>query len=211
MTKGTFTIVAGPMTGASFEYNGKTGLGKTTTAIEVANHVASIHGADAVLALQPVENTRDGGFLKGKNKEIWHAVLVSDPHRISERLKGVRVLLIDEAHLWLGKHAALATLCMKARAMGIDVWLFGCDTDHCNKPFPWFALMKPLADKVHYVTGRCQCGRRATKTFRHGLSEEAICVDTNEGHYESVCGWPCFWICFVMRKIRRLFRKKGVK
>jgi len=210
MKLGCFSIVAGPMTGASFEYNGKTGLGKTTTAIEIAKHVASQHGAGAVLALQPIENTRDGGFLRGKNGERWPAVIASDPHAINGLLTGVRVLLIDEAHLWLKKHDALAMLCMKARARGIDVWLFGCDTDHCNKPFPWFRLMRPLADRVHYVTGRCQCRRKATKTFRHGLSEEAICVDTNEGHYETLCLW-CFRICYVMRKIRRLFRKRGVK
>lgn len=207
-TRGTFTIIAGPMTGNSFTYGDKTGLGKTSTLIEVAKAVTAQFGPDSVLALQPIENTRDNGELKGKNGESWPAMLLDDPLKARAAIEkpGVKVLVVDEAHLWLKREKALLALIMKALSLGISVWIVGCDTDHMNKPFPWFKLMKPAADKVHMVTGRCQCGRPATKTFRHGLSEEAICVDTNEGHYESSCEF-----CAVCCHYARMLRKEGAK
>jgi thymidine kinase len=156
------------------------------------------------MALQPAANVRDKGWLLSPNGARFRATVLEDPLEAwnsLDREPGYKSLVIDEAHLWLRKEKELLALMLKARHKGLGVWLAGIEFDHLGKPFPWWQSIRPESDFVHRLTAPCDCGARASYTFRHGLSDASIQVD-HLGHYQSCC-LACFAIFRTARELRK--------
>lgn len=198
------TILEGPMRCDSFGHAGRTGLGKTSTLVHLARDTTEKHGHGAVLALQPYTNTRDGGWLMGANGDRWRAQWLASPSLVHFALEhpDLRLIIIDEAHLWINQEVELLRLILKASGLGIDVWLSGIRFNHMNQEFSWWPVISPYAKTIHHLTAPCQCGRRATHVFRHGLSEASVQVDCAATLYESVC-LTCWEICDSARQERK--------
>lgn len=201
-------ILVGPMRCDSFAYGRHSGLGKTSGLVAVAEACIEQHGPDSVVALQPATNTRDNGALVCASGKRIPAQLLRDPMEVWHAIEavGLKLLIVDEMHLWIGQEHSLLRLILKAQRYGLDVWCAGIEIDHLGHYFNWWPLFKNFATEIHQLTAPCQCGRRATKTFRHGLSNSSIHV-SELGHYEANCG-TCGRINRLARWLRGVFRKR---
>jgi len=182
--------------------------GKTGAAIALCWEAEKQHGPGAAIAIQPANNTRDGGDLVARSGERYPAMVLQDAYQITGTLarSPARLVVIEEAHLWEHPQILIGA-CAALRARGMRVILLGVPEDHMGQPFEWWQLAQGVANRVHRLTGRCQCGRRSTRTFRHGLSNARVLVD-DLGHYEGVC-WVCWLFCRLARSLRSLFRVEG--
>lgn len=187
--------------------------GKTGAAIQLVWR-AKDRGHKAICCYQPEANTRDGARLLAKSGESCSAYQEPDADslRMIDLLTPgfVYAVVVEEAHLWSDPGALIAALA-GALGRGIHVALIGVEIDHMREPFGWWPLAQSLAAgmaerghraDVYQLSGTCQCGRRATRTFRHGLSNGRIHVE-EVGHYESTCD-VCGAICDEARRQREL-------
>jgi len=206
---GELIVIAGPMRADSAIVPPWTRTwGKTGAAIALCWEAEKQYGPGAAIAIQPAKNTRDGGELVARSGERYPATVIEDAYQITSTLarSPARLVVIEESHLWDDPQILIGS-CAALRARGMRVVLLGIQRDHMGQPFEWWALAQGVADKVHELTGRCQCGRRSTRTFRHGLSNARVLVD-DLGHYEGVCR-VCWAICRLARWLRALCSVEG--
>lgn len=209
---GDLIIIAGPMRCDSATVEGAPGTyGKTGAAIRLIWATKDVWGK-AVCSFQPEANVRDGAHLKAKSGEYCSAYQEGDAENL-RMIDGytpnvVYAVVVEEAHLWEDPKALLCAIA-GALGRGVHVVLIGVETDHTNEPFDWWPMALDLAAgmvgygaraDVHKLSATCQCGRRATRTFRHGLSNARIQVK-DAGLYESVCE-RCGDICEAARRAR---------
>jgi thymidine kinase len=210
---GELIIIAGPMRcdDAVLQGSELRRLGKTSAAIRLI-WAAQDGDTRANCAFQPAGNTRDGAKFTAKSGEWIKATQEPDAESLAHvdtlTSSVCKSISFEEAHLW-GDPRALLCSVAGALGRGIHVSLIGVDVDHMREPFEWWPMALNLAAgmvgygaraDVYRLTATCQCGRRATRTFRHGLSNARVLVE-EVGHYESVCP-VCGAICDEARAKR---------
>lgn len=219
-TTGELIIIAGPMRCDDGALKGAElrRLGKTGAAIRLI-WAAQEGDSRANCAFQPAKNTRDGAKLVAKSGESISATQEPDSQSLAtvDTLSAsvCKSVAFEEAHLWADPGALLCAVA-GALGRGIHVSLIGVDIDHMSEPFDWWHLALELAAglagfgaraDVYRLSATCQCGRRATRTFRHGLSDARVLVE-DVGHYESVCP-VCGAICDEARAKRDAARPEA--
>ena len=173
-------VICGPM-----------GVGKTTMLRgRLVGH--RTRGAD-VLAVLPALDTRSGNGLLSHDGLPFPATSLGSLKEIKSYK--FDVIGIDEAHLF---EEVDVNWIQDVLEKGTQLIVSGLATDSDGLPFGSMPTFMAMADKIHVLSGVCQCGGEATMTRSKVPKEGKIQIGGLES-YEAVCRQ-----CWINSHVKRI-------